>query len=111
MTRNEAKRLLQDWQSRHDESEAACQAMVAVFKCDYDCNAIDHVWKMFEDYTTVLAELLDATFPDTISVRDSLIWHAYENNFGRNKRSACGGNIKAERPIKNIDDLMKLIGI
>lgn len=112
MTREEAKRLLEQWVAIHDASHTACRQFMAPFNADdWDCVAVKHVWQMFDAYTETLRKLLNAPrYEECREFKSELEWYCYENDMGRKAMDAMGGDIAELRPIACVDDLLDLLG-
>lgn len=95
-------KLLQKWEHHYNQTDAAYELMVAAFKVDPEAPAVEPMWRLFDDYTDLVAEMVG-------DEDEWLGWYHCDNSFGKNGMSAKAPKWKQKRPIKNIKMLLKLI--
>ena len=94
--------LLQRWETHYNQTEAAYELMRAAFNVDPEAPAVEPMWRLFDDYTNLVAEM--------VGDEDGWLgWYHCENDFGKKGLSAKASRWERARPIKNVKMLLKLI--
>jgi len=94
--------LLQEWEKHYRELDRVTISLEAVVGNIVESPLGATMWKVFEQYTAVLSQLVGDSF-------DWLNWYWLENNMGRKKMTAQAARWKVWRKITNIKILCTLI--
>lgn len=95
-------KLLQRWENHYNQIETAYELMRRAFNVDPEAPAVEPMWRLFDDYTNLVAEM--------VGDKDGWLgWYHCDNDFGKNGLTAKAMKWKMSRPIKDIETLLKLI--
>ena len=100
MDKREAKELVNNLVSNYKKISENYGKLDEIFGISPDCKFFDSVFKMEEEYISVVQKLVG---DDT----ESVMWYIFDNNCGKDgKKASVNGK---EKYIKNVDDLIWLI--
>jgi len=100
--REKAKILLDEFFEVFDTINSNYDKLNEILGVDVDSPFFDPISLLVDMYTKRLQDMFEDDF-------DSISWHIWENDCGRKEYEAKCGAWKAERKIKNTDDLLDLI--
>lgn len=95
-------KLLDQWVEQYKILNQSWDILRKVIGADIESPLGDAAFKMFDQYTQVLAAAIGANEED-------LVWYIYENNCGEKQMAAKNPNWKKARKIKNTKDLLIMI--
>lgn len=104
LTKSEVMEHLEEWQRHHDKLDEKFDSLKELFGDCVGSNFHEAIWNMFSAYTEALSGMLG----DEDSWLD---WYWLENGWGTKKLKAKGAEMKREKRICSLEDLLELLGI
>lgn len=100
-TKPDKKTLLVEWLDQHNATHSTYQQMKDLFDCNPECKAVSSMSTLFDKYTKLVSEKVG-------DKGEWLEWYLWDNEAGKRGSEVTINGKKIK--VKNLDDLLKVIG-